>query len=90
MKATTWIDWERVTLEFGASAIEEVIARCGWTIVNGFTEMTDANRAELARIEEQGYAEIVTLPAFQAKAWWDAHVAARVSLAELLRAPGQV
>ena len=64
------------TLRLDVADIEHAICRCGWMILNDAEDITEADRAEIARIEAQGYAESETLPAAEALAWWRARLVA--------------
>jgi hypothetical protein len=81
------MDWDRVTLEFTTSEIQRVIGLLGWSSEKTFTNMNDADRAELARLHAQGYAEMTTLGPEASRAWWDAHVVERVPYRTLAAVP---
>lgn len=69
-----YVDSNWRTLEFNVSGadIEEAIGRCGWMILNDAT-LTAEDRAEVDRLERQGFASIETQPSDKAIAWWKSH-----------------
>jgi len=74
---TTPDGFKRVSLRLAPGDIEEALARCGFMVLNDAEEVSDADRAELARIEAQGYAESVAhYEPGAALAWWKARVIA--------------
>lgn len=87
MRATTWIDWERVTLEFEAADMEQIICRRGWTIVDTFHDMTDVDRAELARLQAKGTVEMEIVPTEAAREWWRQRVINRELFSVLAAVP---
>ena len=59
-------------LRLAPADIEEAIGRCGWTCLNDAEEVNKEDKAEIARIEKQGYASITTESARDALKWWNA------------------
>lgn len=57
--------------------LENVVARCGWMVVDGIENRTAAVEAELSRIEAQGYAEISD----GSRKWWTGHTVSERQLA---------
>jgi hypothetical protein len=73
MIATVYSHGQATTLEVhGRQDIEELIARCGWTIENDAI-LTNADRAVIAAIRQQGYAESMGLGGSAALDWWHEH-----------------
>jgi len=51
--------------------IEEAIARCGWTCLNDATEISADDRAEIDRIDKQGFAAMITQNSIDSLKWWN-------------------
>ena len=65
----------RQRLRLAPADIEEALCRCGWTMLNDAEDLTDADRAELARIRARGYAESPCREnPMDSLAWWKARV----------------
>lgn len=62
----------RARLKLAPADIEEAVARCGWTVLNDAEDVTDEDRAEVDRLERQGYAQMTTGTGAEALAWWNA------------------
>jgi hypothetical protein len=76
MIATVYHNGQATTLEVhGQQDIEELIARCGWTVENDAI-LTDADRAVINAIRQQGYAESMGLCGSAAWDWWQEHTIA--------------
>jgi len=60
----------RCKLRLAPQDIEEAIGRCGWTCLNDAEDVTEEDKAEIARIEKQGYAAMKTQSGQAALAWW--------------------
>lgn len=61
-----------VTLAIPTHEIEAAISRCGWAVLNKATEITPADQAEIERIQDQGFASVVTRA--DVSQWWLDHV----------------
>ncbi len=61
----------RCTLKLAPGDIEQAIARCGWTCLNDATEISVEDKAEIARIEKQGFAGMTTQNSVDALKWWN-------------------
>lgn len=57
-------------LRLAPADIEEAVARCGWTCLNDAWAVSDADRAEIARIETEG-ASMVTQGPTESLKWWN-------------------
>ena len=57
-------------LEIQAADLEELIARCGWTITNGLDAMTDADHAELERLRKLDSVGLPSRSTDDHRAWW--------------------
>lgn len=61
----------RCKLRLAPRDIEEAIGRCGWTSLNDAEEVSEEDKAEIARVERQGYAAITTQGTRAALKWWN-------------------
>ena len=75
MITTVYHNGKATTLRVsGKRDIEELIARCGWTITNeDQSEITGYDRQEIELIRAQGYAESMGLQGEKALEWWHEH-----------------
>jgi hypothetical protein len=58
-------------LKLATKDIEEAIGRCGWTCLNDAEKVSEEDRTEIKRIEDQGYAAMTTQRSQAALAWWN-------------------
>ena len=58
-------------LRLAPADIEEAVARCGWTCLNDAWAVSDADRAEIARIEAQGHAAMTEETVTESSKWWN-------------------
>lgn len=63
-------------LRLAPADIEEAVARCGWICLNDAWAVSDADRAEIARIEAQGHAAMTETGTESLKWWNDRLIAA--------------
>jgi hypothetical protein len=61
-------------LEITTADIEEIIARCGWTVLNDAEDVTDEERTEIARLEALPYTSCADRTTQDALAWWNARL----------------
>jgi len=61
----------RCKLELAPQDIEEAIGRCGWTCLNDAEGVSAEDKAEITRIERQGYAAMTTQSSQNALKWWN-------------------
>ncbi len=76
MIVTHWDDFHNkaVRLRLAPEDIEEIILRCGWTILNDARDISPADRAEMDRLLEKECVEELEQTTEDASAWWRARM----------------